>query len=76
MREVINPLGVTDAPKYGWSHAVKASGPLLFVSGQVAYDDRGNVVAQWPDKTNRMEMVGEPVGLYVPRKLGSQFLHE
>ncbi|MCH8054623.1 MAG: RidA family protein [Deltaproteobacteria bacterium] len=46
MREVINPPGVTDAPKYGWSHAVKASGPLLFVSGQVAYDDRGNIVGR------------------------------
>ena len=37
---------------------------------------RGNVVAQWSDKTNRMEMVGDPVGRYVPRKLGSQFLYE
>ncbi len=43
---------------------------------KAAYDDCGNVVAQWSDKTNRMEMVGEPVGRYVPRKLGSQFLHE
>jgi len=30
--------------------------------------------AQWSDKTNQMEMVGEPVGRYIPRKLGSQFL--
>ena len=46
MREVINPPGVSDAPKYGWSHAVKVSGSLLFVSGQVAYDDRGNIVGR------------------------------
>ena len=34
MREVINPPGVTDAPKHGWSNAVKVRGPLLFVSGR------------------------------------------
>lgn len=37
---------------------------------------RGNVVAQWSEKTNRMEMVGEPVGRYVSRRLGSQYLYE
>ncbi|MCH6574400.1 MAG: RidA family protein [Bacteroidetes bacterium] len=46
MREAVNPPGVTDAPKYGWSHAMKTSGSLLFVSGQVAYDDRGNIVGR------------------------------
>jgi dihydropyrimidinase/dihydroorotase len=35
---------------------------------------RGNVVAQWSDETNRMEMVGNPVGRYIPRELGHRFL--
>ena len=34
---------------------------------------RGNVVAEWSKKSNAMEMVGNPVGRYVARKLGSQF---
>ena len=34
---------------------------------------RGNVVAEWSNRTNSMEMSGDPVGRYVPRKLGSQF---
>jgi len=34
---------------------------------------RGNIVAEWSNKSNAMEMVGDPVGRYVPRKLGSQF---
>jgi dihydropyrimidinase/dihydroorotase len=37
---------------------------------------RGNIVAKWSDRSNSMEMVGDPVGRYVPRKLGSQFLYE
>jgi hypothetical protein len=36
---------------------------------------RGNVVAEWSNRSNAMEMVGDPVGRYVPRKLGSQFLY-
>jgi dihydropyrimidinase len=36
---------------------------------------RGNVVAEWSNRTNSMEMAGDPVGRYVPRKLGSQFLY-
>lgn len=36
---------------------------------------RGNVVAEWSNRSNSMEMVGDPVGRYVPRKLGSQFLN-
>jgi dihydropyrimidinase/dihydroorotase len=35
---------------------------------------RGNIVAEWSNQTNSMEMVGDPVGRYVPRKPGSQFL--
>ena len=46
MRELINPPGVTNAPRYGWSHAVKTSGSLLFVSGQVAFDESGNIVGR------------------------------
>lgn len=37
---------------------------------------RGNIVGRWSEKTNRMEMAGEPVGRYISRKLGSQFLYE
>jgi dihydropyrimidinase/dihydroorotase len=37
---------------------------------------RGNVVGEWSDKTGRMEMAGDPVGRYVPRKPGSRFLYE
>ena len=36
---------------------------------------RGNIVAEWSNKSNAMEMVGDPVGRYVPRRLGSQFLN-
>jgi dihydropyrimidinase/dihydroorotase len=36
---------------------------------------RGNVVAEWSNKSNAMEMAGDPVGRYVPRKLGSQSLY-
>jgi dihydropyrimidinase/dihydroorotase len=36
---------------------------------------RGNVVAEWSDRSNSMEMVGDPVGRYVPRKPGSQSLY-
>jgi dihydropyrimidinase len=37
---------------------------------------RGHVVAEWSDKANKMEMVGEPVGRYVPRTLGSAFFYD
>ena len=47
MLEVIHPAGVTDAQKYGWSHAVKVrGGSLVFVAGQVAFDASGNVVGR------------------------------
>jgi dihydropyrimidinase/dihydroorotase len=36
---------------------------------------RGNIVAEWSNRSHSMEMVGDPVGRYVPRKLGSQFLY-
>jgi dihydroorotase-like cyclic amidohydrolase len=34
---------------------------------------RGNIVAEWSNQSNAMEMVGDPVGRYVSRKVGSQF---
>src|ERR1051325_5987062 len=33
---------------------------------------RGTVVAEWSTQGNAMEMGGDPVGRYVPRKPGSQ----
>src|SRR5262249_43056465 len=36
---------------------------------------RGNIVAEWSNRSNSMEMVGDPVGRYVPRKPGRQFQH-
>ena len=34
---------------------------------------RGNVVAEWSNRSNSMEMVGDPVGRYVRESFGSSF---
>jgi enamine deaminase RidA (YjgF/YER057c/UK114 family) len=44
MRHTLAPVGVAPALGRGYSHVVSAVGRLIVVSGQVAFDEAGDVV--------------------------------
>lgn len=44
IRHTLAPVGVAPAMGQGYSHVVSATGRLVFVSGQVAFDEAGAVV--------------------------------
>ncbi|MBO0771242.1 MAG: RidA family protein [Actinobacteria bacterium] len=42
---IINPEGLHDPVGFGYSHLARASGELVFVAGQYASDDNGDVTS-------------------------------
>ncbi|MER7000377.1 RidA family protein [Streptomyces sp. NPDC000410] len=43
-RTITNPAGLHDPTPFGYSHAVAAPGELVFIAGQYASDETGQVV--------------------------------
>ncbi|MEW1616235.1 MULTISPECIES: RidA family protein [unclassified Streptomyces] len=43
-RTLINPAGLHDPTAFGYSHAASAPGELVFIAGQYASDETGQVV--------------------------------
>lgn len=42
---IVNPEGLADPVKYGYSHIARGPGGLVFVAGQYAADAEGNLVS-------------------------------
>ncbi|MFB4318683.1 RidA family protein [Actinomadura sp. 21ATH] len=45
MPEIINPEGLHDPARFGYSHVARASGELVFIAGQYASDGDGHVTS-------------------------------
>jgi enamine deaminase RidA (YjgF/YER057c/UK114 family) len=60
MRHTLAPVGVAPAIGRGYSHVVSAVGRLVVVSGQVAFDEAGDVVGL-TDPTQQAEQAFENV---------------
>ncbi|GAB3576879.1 RidA family protein [Amycolatopsis endophytica] len=43
--EVVNPAGLSDPVPYGYSHLTRTPGGLVFVAGQYAADESGQLVS-------------------------------
>lgn len=60
LRHTLTPVGVAPAMGRGYSHVVSATGRLVAVSGQVAFDEAGAVVGPG-DATRQAEQAFENV---------------
>lgn len=43
--DIVNPAGLHDPVGFGYSHVVRAPGGLVFIAGQYASDEQGNVTS-------------------------------